>query len=129
MRRFLVLGVVSLAFGASCAQGPRDQFVQWVARDAWDQGCAHAAIIEKWDVTNRRWSDDKARYLVDVNATFKLVNPCETGAGGRTYKQFETAEFHVSGLEMEKCAGVDEQSGWGLVGGRCLTGPNPPVLP
>lgn len=115
--------------GVGCTPGPRTQFVHWVARDAWDVSCAHAAIIEKWEDSNRRWNDDKTRYLVDVNATFKLVNPCEGGTSGRSYKQFETVDFRVSQLEMEKCTGSDGAEGWSLVGGRCLTGPNPPVNP
>ena len=129
MIRTLSLAVVVAALLplGGCQQGPRNQYLHWVARDAWDPNCAHAAIIEKWEDSNRQWAERYTRYTFDVDATFKLVNPCENGKDGKVYKQFETVPFRVSQLEMVKCEGADGTEGWSVPGGRCLTGPNPPL--
>jgi hypothetical protein len=125
----ILLVLCALVPLAGCQQGPRNQFIHWVARDAWDPGCAHAAIIEKWQDNNRQWAERYTRYTLDVDATFKLVNPCATGKNGKTYQQFETVSFKVSQLEMVKCETSDGTEGWSTPGGRCLTGPNPPLVP
>jgi hypothetical protein len=122
-----LLGALALpCFLAACSGTPRDSFVQWVARDAWDPTCAEQGIIEKWVATNGKWKINNEVWSVDVDATFKLVNACESGlpALGKSYKQFEVVPFKAT-VEMSKCKKGD-QEGWSLPGKestRCWTGP------
>lgn len=125
----LLLSVVG-AFAAlsltGCSGTPRDSFVQWVARDAWDSTCAEEAIVEKWVATNGRWKIPSEVWAVDVDATFKLVNKCSSGLPlvGKEYKQFETVPFKGT-VEMSKCKKADVD-GWAIPGkesSRCWTGP------
>ena len=132
LKRWLSLTGAALAFPAvsllssGCSTSPRDQYVQWVARDAWDSTCAEQAIVESFKGENRRWKIENQVYLVDVTARFKLVNPCNSGLPivGKQYKQFETADFKQT-VEMSSCAKGGEK-GWSLTGkesSRCWTGP------
>ncbi len=125
-----------------CNTTPRDSFQQWVARDAWDQGCAEQAMIERWAVSNGKWKIEGQVYVADVDATFKLANACKSGvtldgidvkellaSGGgtlnRSYKQFQTVEFKKT-VEMSKCQKAGK-TGWSLPGkesARCWTGPS-----
>lgn len=125
----------------ACNAAPRDSFQQWVARDAWDQGCAEQGMIEVWKAGNGRWKIEGEVYVVDVEATFKLANICTSGVppqgidlkallekgGGaiaRSYKQFETVAFKQT-VEMSKCK-ANDKTGWSLPGQesrRCWTGP------
>lgn len=144
LRTFLnVAALLGCALAVSgCKPPPRDSFQQWVARDAWDQGCAEQAMIERWSVSNPHWKIEGEVYVVDVDATFKLANACQGGmslgginvkellekGGGsisRSYKQFETVEFKGT-VEMSRCQKHDD-AGWAIPGkenGRCWTGPS-----
>jgi len=126
----------------ACNPPPRESFQQWVARDAWDSGCAEQAMIERWSGGNPHWKIEGEVYVVDVDATFKLANACKSGipldgidvkalleqGGGtisRSYKQFEVVNFKKT-VEMSKCK-KDEKVGWALPGKestRCWTGPS-----
>jgi hypothetical protein len=126
----------------ACNPPPRDSFQQWVARDAWDAGCAEQAMIERWSAQNARWKIEGQTYVIDVDATFKLANACQSGltldginvqdllekGGGaihRSYKQFENVEFKKT-VEMSKCE-KNGKTGWSLPGKestRCWTGPS-----
>lgn len=111
---------------AGCGGSPRDSYVQWVARDAWDPTCAEAAIVERFTATNGRWKIKEEVWAVDVDATFKLVNKCSSGLPllGKEYKQFEPVVFKQT-VEMSKCKKGND-SGWALPGkesSRCWTGP------
>lgn len=138
----LVLSLTA-AFGVTgCNPPPRDSSQQWVARDAWDSGCAEQGIIERWKVGNARWKIEGEVFVVDVDATFKLVNACKSGltldgvdvkallekGGGaitRSYKQFENVDFKGT-VEMSKCQ-KNGKTGWALPGKestRCWTGPS-----
>jgi hypothetical protein len=128
MRTFstaLAVSLVTLGL-AGCSGTPRDSFVQWVARDAWDPTCAEQGIVEKWVARNGHWKIPKQVWAVDVDATFKLVNTCQSGLPlvGKEYKQFETVPFKGT-VEMSKCKKGDKD-GWSLPGkesSRCWTGP------
>ncbi len=127
---------------SACNASPRDAYQQWVARDAWDQGCAEQAMIERWSVQNGHWKIEGQVYVADVDATFKLANACKSGltldginvkelmeSGGgtinRSYKQFQTVDFKKT-VEMSKCQKAGK-TGWALPGkesARCWTGPS-----
>ena len=119
--------LVLVASSAGCAFPPRDAEVQWVARDAWDRGCASQAIFEKLKISDRGWKDRGAGiYTVSVEATVKMVNPCHSDVTGKSYAQFESVEFSFDHLAMKKCKqGGDD--GWMLdqPTARCITGPAP----
>ena len=70
---------VTTALMMGCQPPPRDSFQQWVARDAWDPGCAEQAMIERWSVRDARWKIEGQTYSIDVDATFKLANACTSG--------------------------------------------------
>lgn len=127
MRSLIVtLAATSLLVLTGCGGTPRDSFVQYVARDAWDSTCAEEAIVEKWIATNGRWKIKSEVWAVDVDATFKLVNKCQSGLPlvGKEYKQFETVPWKGT-VEMSKCK-KGETDGWAIPGkesSRCWTGP------
>ncbi len=99
-------------------------------------------MVERWVASNPRWKIEGQVFVIDVDATFKLANACQSvlpsgnidlqkimeqggGAIARTYKQFEVVEFK-STVEMSKCQ-KDGKAGWALPGkesGRCWTGPS-----
>jgi hypothetical protein len=117
----LILAAGSLVASAlmGCEAKPRDQFIQWVARDAWNPPCAEKAMVEIWKTENLRWKVTGEVVLVDVDATFKLGNDCGP------FKAFESKRFVKKGFEMSKCK-VGKQRGWSLPGmehKRCWTGP------
>lgn len=121
----LAVSLLALTLGG-CGGSPRDSYVQWVARDAWDPTCAEAAIVERFTAQNGRWKIKDEVWAVDVDATFKLVNKCASGLPllGKEYKQFETVAFQQT-IEMSKCKKADA-TGWSLPGkesSRCWTGP------
>jgi hypothetical protein len=125
-----ILAVMATSFVAvslsACSGTPLQQSVQWVARDAWDSTCAEQAIVEMWKANNGRWKVQGEVWAVDVEATFKLMNKCESGLPlvGKSYKQFETVQFKQP-IEMSKCK-KGSDSGWALPGkesSRCWTGP------
>lgn len=132
--RMITTRLLSLAFVATgawtllvgCNPAPRDSFVQWVARDAWDSTCAEHAIVETFTETNRRWKIKGEVYVIDVDARFKLVNACKSGLPliGKDYQQFEVVPFKAT-VEMSRCKKGDAD-GWSLPGkegSRCWTGP------
>ena len=90
------LGLSCLVFAVlssvACEGIPREQHVQWVARDQWDSTCADQAAVETWKASNGRWKMKPEVYVVDVDATFKMMNKCSSGLPlvGKQYKQFET---------------------------------------
>jgi hypothetical protein len=108
----------------ACDSMPRDQYVQWAARDQWDASCAKEAIVEQWSVSGGELSastSDGKRFTANVSAKFKLVNACvSTKENGKAYKQFETVAFDGPVVLVPCKSGGDE--GWGLAGGRCWTG-------
>jgi hypothetical protein len=136
---FFVVAITALT---GCNASPRDSFQQWVARDAWDQGCAEQGMVEQWKTQNGRWKTEGQVYVIDVEATIKLANACNSvlpngginvadllaqggGAVARSYKQFETVAFKKT-VEMSKCKTADKD-GWSLPGQesrRCWTGPS-----
>jgi hypothetical protein len=144
--RLRTLAPIALTLAAlgltGCNPPPRDSYQQWVARDAWDSGCAEQGMIERWTVQNARWKIEGQVYVIDVDATFKLANACKSGltldgidvkellekGGGaitRSYKQFENVEFKKT-VEMSKCE-KNGKTGWSLPGKestRCWTGPS-----
>lgn len=119
--------VAATLWGASaCGGAPRESYVQWVSRDAWDSTCAEQAIVETWKQQNGHWKVDGEVWVVDVDARFKLINKCSSGLPlvGKQYKQFEVVPFHAT-LELSKCK-KDGDTGWALPGkesSRCWTGP------
>jgi hypothetical protein len=122
----ILLAVGAGALMAACGGPPRESYVQWVARDAWDPSCAEQAIIETWKQDNGRWKVKGEVWTVDVEAGFKLVNKCDSGLplAGKSYKQFEVVPFQGT-IEMSKCK-KDGDTGWALPGkesSRCWTGP------
>jgi hypothetical protein len=124
--RGLISAFIVLGLGAGCGGAPRESFVQWVARDQWDSTCAEQAIVETWTQKNGRWKVQGEVWQVDVNASFKLVNACQSGLPlvGKQYKQFEVVAFNGT-VEMSKCK-KDGDTGWampGKEGSRCWTGP------
>ncbi len=130
MRKGLWLSILVVAGVTGCDAAPRNAAVEWVTRDAWDVGCAHAATVETFKVNERGWKVKGEVYSVDVDATFKLINPCDTGAGGKSYKQFESVKFSQKDIEMVLCE-REGVKGWALQGmadSRCWTGPTPPSL-
>lgn len=128
MRKLGTLGaLVALALMAGCSGTPREQHVQWVARDAWDPTCAEKAMIETWSTENPRWKIKGEVYVVDVKASFRLTDDCKSGLPlvGKSYKSLEVASYQRQGLEMSKCK-KDGAVGWALPGNessRCWTGP------
>ena len=117
---------VVVALGA-CSGKPLDKEQQWVARDAWDATCAEKATVEKWTATNERWEIKDSVYVVDVDATFRMINDCDSGLPlvGKKYKTIEVVPFKGT-VKMSKCK-KDNASGWALPGkegSRCWTGPN-----
>ena len=119
--------LASIVVGASaCDSTPRESYMQWVARDAWDSTCAEQAIVETFKVDNKHWKIPSEVYAADIEAHFKLVNACNSGLPlvGKQYKQFESVGFKGT-VEMSHCKkdGVD---GWAMPGkesSRCWTGP------
>jgi hypothetical protein len=142
IRLSLCAALVTTSVLAGCNPPPRESFQQWVARDAWDPGCAEQAMIERWSVRDARWKIEGQTYAIDVDATFKLANACTSGltldginvqellerGGGairRSYKQFENVEFKKT-VELSKCD-KNGAAGWSLPGKestRCWTGPS-----
>ena len=125
MKKLFVV-VVALVGLSACEGKPREQHVQWVARDQWDSSCAEQAAIERWSATNGRWKVKPEVYVVDVDATFKMVNKCSSGLPliGKTYAQFDAVAFKGT-VEMSHCK-KDCQDGWSLPqkeSSRCWTGP------
>jgi hypothetical protein len=123
MRRItLLLAVASVTLGLSaCETKPRESYVQWVARDAWNPQCADQAMVEVWKASNPEWKEKGKSVTVDVDATFKLGNDCEVkGAKLEAYKSFQ---FKQS-IEMVKCTAAGKD-GWALAAtpDRCWTGP------
>lgn len=113
--------------GVGCGGAPRDQHIQWVARDAWDSSCAEKAMIETWKTTNPRWKIKGEVYVVDVEAKFRLTDDCKSGLPlvGRTYKSIDVVNYKRDALEMSRCK-KDGAVGWALPGNessRCWTGP------
>src|SRR5688572_15612310 len=101
--------LAAVAVAAGCGGPPRESFVQWVARDAWDPTCAEQAIIEQWKQSNGNWKIKDSVWTIDVEAKFKLVNTCKSGLPlvGKDYKQFEVVPF-VGKVEMSKCKKGDD---------------------
>lgn len=126
MRPLIFVCFTSLFMLTGCDKPPKRSSIQWIARDAWDSGCAHAAIVEKFAIKSKGWKEKGKLYAADVTATFKLVNPCETGTNGRTYKQFATADFAAPDLVLAPCTDGGAE-GWARVpDGRCITGASQP---
>ncbi|MBI1947149.1 MAG: hypothetical protein HYS27_15745 [Deltaproteobacteria bacterium] len=125
---FAVLGALSsLVALAGCGGAPREQHVQWVARDAWDPTCAEKAMIEMWQADNPRWKIKGEVYVVDVQAKFRLTDDCKSGLPlvGKSYRSLEVASYQRQALEMSKCK-KNGAVGWALPGNessRCWTGP------
>lgn len=122
------LGAAALALSlAGCGGAPREQHMQWVARDAWDPTCAEKAMVETWKAENPRWKIKGEVYVVDVEAKFRLSDDCKSGLPllGKSYKSLEVATYKSQGLEMSRCK-KDGAVGWALPGNessRCWTGP------
>ncbi|MCC7074962.1 MAG: hypothetical protein IT383_26865 [Deltaproteobacteria bacterium] len=131
MRKVFWLGaliaLIALGMMAGCGGTPREQHVQWVARDAWDPTCAEKAMIETWKTENPRWKIKGEVYVVDVAASFRLTDDCKSGLPlvGKSYKSLEVASYQRQALEMSKCK-KNGAVGWSLPGNessRCWTGP------
>ncbi len=110
-----------------CSGAPREQHMQWVARDAWDPTCAEKAMVEMWKEENPRWKIKGEVYVIDVEAKFRLTDDCKSGLPlvGKSYRSLEVASFKTQGLEMSRCK-RDGVVGWALPGNessRCWTGP------
>lgn len=126
MKRLLAASSLVL-LAAACDAPPRENFVQWVARDAWDATCAEKAMVEVWKVENKAWKVKGQVYTADVSATFRMVDDCQSGLPlvGKQYKALEKVPFEKKGLELSACK-KDGQDGWALPGKestRCWTGP------
>jgi hypothetical protein len=121
-----LFGLAALvASGAACDAAPRDRHIQWVARDAWNPGCADKAIIERWVQTNGAWKEKGKVWRVDIDATFKLGNDCEGEGENATIPAYQSIDFKRNGLELVPCKSGDEE-GWALPGqegARCWTRP------
>jgi hypothetical protein len=121
----LVVGVALLL--PACGGPPRDALQQYVTRDAWDATCAESAMIEKWVVKDGHWKTEGDRWVMLVDATFKMANECTSKlpSSTKTYKQFETVTF-AGAVEMAKCKDPQGNSGWAVPGreaSRCWSGP------
>ena len=68
----LVAASVAVVGLTACEAKPRDKYVQWVARDAWNPACAELAMIEIWKADNLQWKEKGQSLTVDVDAKFKL---------------------------------------------------------
>lgn len=115
----VVAAACALVVVSGCNPKPRQEHVQWVARDAWNAKCAEVALVERFKQENLTWAEKGQRAKVDVDATFKLGNDCE---GLKAYQSFD---FKVQGLELVKCS-ASGKDGWALPGKestRCWTGP------
>jgi hypothetical protein len=122
----LIAAFCTLAVG--CDSPPRNHYIHWVTRDAWEPGCAQQAAVEKIVVTNAHWKEEGKIYSVDVDATYKLINPCNQGQNGKSYRQFESVDFNRKGIEMVRCK-RNGKEGWSLKDREvdlCWTGPKPP---
>lgn len=116
----------ALVLTAACDGAPREGYVQWVARDAWDSTCAEKAMVETWVAANPRWKVPKEVYVVDVDAKFRLTDQCISGLPliGKGYTALEVVPFKGT-VEMSRCKKNDVE-GWALPGKestRCWTGP------
>lgn len=123
----LATALLAVAAAAACDSTPRERFVQWVARDAWDEKCAEKAMIEVWKQENPRWKVEGQVWVVDVDAKFRMVDDCQSGLPlvGKAYKALEVVPFKKQGLEVSQCARGGDK-GWsqpGREGTRCWTGP------
>lgn len=122
MPRHRLLSVLPLLLAVSalcaCHSPPRAEYVQWVARDAWNSRCAELAIVERFRHDPAEWIEEGVKARVNVDATFKLANDCE---GLKAYQSFD---FALAGLEMIRCDAAGS-SGWALATkpDRCWTGP------
>ena len=76
---YWLCAMIALGMMAGCGGTPREQHVQWVARDAWDPTCAEKAMIETWKTENPRWKIKGEVYVVDVAASFRLTDDCKSG--------------------------------------------------
>lgn len=116
---FLAAALLAVFVVSGCNPKPRQEHVQWVARDAWNAKCAEVAMVERWKQESLSWVEKGARAKVDVDATFKLGNDCEE------LKAYQSFDFQLKGLELVKCTSNGE-GGWALPGKeaeRCWTGP------
>jgi hypothetical protein len=121
------LAAACLLLLTACEGTPREQYVQWVARDAWDSTCAEKAMVEVWKAENKRWKTEGQVYVADVQATFRMTDDCQSGLPivGKQYKALEKVPFVKAGLEVSRCK-KDGADGWALPGkegSRCWTGP------
>jgi len=123
---FWVCLAVAATLAAGCNTSPPQTHLEWVARDAWDVGCAHAATVERFTIVKKGFVPESEVYRVDIDAAFKLINPCTTSSRGAPYKQFESVPF-VGTAKMVRCES-DGKKGWALEGraDRCWSGPTPP---
>lgn len=120
--------VALVMFATGCDSPPRNHFIQWVTRDAWDPICGPQAAVEKISITNARWVEPGKVYSVDIDATYKLLNPCSEDLQGRSYKQFQSVDFKKANIEIVPCKRNGEE-GWSLKDrdiDLCWTGPNRP---
>ena len=52
----LLLSILALGLSA-CEQRPKQQFMEWVVRDAWDPVCSKDAAVERFVVKNAGWEN------------------------------------------------------------------------
>lgn len=115
----------------ACEATPRDSHVQWVARDAWDSSCADKAIVERWVQSGGHWQEQGKVWVVDVDATFKLGNDCQSSTAALAFSAYQSVTFQRQGLAMTPCT-RDGEAGWALLGqeqDRCWTGPSLTAAP
>ena len=139
---FIIIAVSLTLMG--CEERPKQEFVQWVVRDAWDPVCSPSAAVEKFVVKNAGWENRDSRiWRMDVDATFKTIKDCFEpkpqlagleGAAAEKLKElpptmrkaaFKSFSFSKKGFAIVKCKDSAQKEGWAnpRTPERCWTGP------
>ena len=125
--------IIILTLGLSaCEQRPKQQFMEWVVRDAWDPVCSKDAAVERFVVKNAGWENQNNRiWRMDVDATFKTIKDCmapKPKLSGEAANNEELAKalkptvrkaafksftFQKRGFGLVCCSDAAGKEGWG----------------